>query len=565
MKGNRMAGVLLLLAAMTAMAVPAPADDNIIFGGSAAAVEPNILIIFDTSGSMNTRAKGWKTRMDVAKETIKGIIDAHGAANRFGVMVFHENMDYNRNGVDDTNGGYFPAFEGLYPVCSVKEKFIRDSRGERKTGAEYQAALAEYKDYLKNFVDSLEPGGYTPLAETLAEAGLYFAGKASWFNDDEAHYPRGGVYPDSEVDSYNPDPEHPPIEYRCRKNYIILMTDGVPTNDNHQRLCGEYINGQTIAGGEMPRLDQVAGFLYDNDISDYFDSDDFTQNIITYAIGFQGGKPELLQDTADRGCGAGDNVNVNDGGLYFNADTPEDLSSAFTTIMADISRRQAMFAMPTVPLDHHSRAYAGSDVYMSMFQPTVSGPWIGNLKKYSLNSRGDIASCGSQESIMDDGGEIRDSARSCWSPTSDGGAVDSGGAGAVLLETAASERRIYANISEVIADLTHRDNDFVVDNPALVPADFGLANDQALTDLVNTVRGLDKQWKLGDFNHSQPAVAVYETEADDSHSYVFAGANDGLLHCFDDADGHEAWAFVPREQFSRLRYAYADGHRYFMD
>ena len=565
MKCNRMAGVLCLLTVMTAASLPALADDNIIFGGSAALVEANILIIFDTSGSMNSRVHGRETRLDVAQQTIKGIIDDHGADNRFGIMVFHENSDYNRDGVDETNGGYFSAFEGLYPVCSVKEVFIRDNQGKLKTGEEHQTALAAYKDYLKRFVDSLEPGGYTPLAETMAEAGLYFAGKASWFNSDDAHYPRGGVYPDSVVRAYSPVTDHPPMEYRCRKNYIILMTDGAPYHDEHQRLCGEYIDGQTIAGGKMPRLDQVAGFLYDNDINDYFDSVDFTQNIITYAIGFQGGDQNLLQDTADRGCGAGDTVNVNDGGLYFNAASPEDLSTAFTTIMADISRRQAMFAMPTVPLDHHSRAYAGSDVYMSMFQPTASGPWIGNLKKYRLNSRGDIVSCGGQEAIMDGSGQIRDSVSSCWSQTTDGGAVDSGGAGAVLLATAASERRIYANISEVIADLTHRDNAFSIDNPDLVPAVFGMSGDQELSDLVNTVRGLNKEWKLGDFNHSQPAVAVYETEADDFHSYVFAGANDGLLHCFDDADGHETWAFVPREQFSRLRYANADGHRYFMD
>ncbi|MFO8047898.1 MAG: PilC/PilY family type IV pilus protein [Desulfosudaceae bacterium] len=556
---NRGAGILIGLVLICGTMFPAVADDNDIFAGRAATVEPNILIIFDTSLSMNQDAEAGRTRMEVAQDTVKNIIDDYGPGNRFGIMVFHKNN--NRY----SNGGYFPEYEGLYPVCSVKESFIRDNQGNLKNGQDYQAALTEYRNYLKDFVDSLQADGYTPLAETLAEAGLYFAEQDSWFNTDTSDYPRGGTYPDDKVKAYCPDTVHPPVGYRCRKNYIILMTDGYPTNDNNNRLKGKYINSETIADGNLPRLDQVAGFLYEHDINANFDSADYKQNIITYAIGFQGGDPKLLQDTADRGCGAGNALGVDDGGLYFDATDPEDLSEAFTAIMADINRRQAMFAAPVVPVDNHSKAYAGQSVYLSMFQPSPTERWIGNLKKYRLNDSDEIASCQSQTPILDSSGKIRDSARSCWSEASDGSEIGAGGAGAVLLTQGDEERLVLANIDDDNNNLRYAGNAFQTTNQALEPDVFGVSGSAARDELINRVRGRDLDWKLGDFNHSRPAVVTYENSAEDSDSYIFAGANDGLLHCFDDDDGSEVWAFVPREQFSRLRYVNTGGHHYFMD
>ena len=72
---------------------------------------------------------------------------------------------------------------------------------------------------------------------------------------------------------------------------------------------------------------------------------------------------------------------------------------------------------------------------------------------------------------------------------------------------------------------------------------------------------VDEDWKLGDLNHSKPAIASYGTNT----SYIFVGSNDGMLHCFDDSNGKETWAFVPKEQFSRLQEAYTGDHDYFID
>ena len=94
-----------------------------------------------------------------------------------------------------------------------------------------------------------------------------------------------------------------PMEERCQKNYIILMTDGEPTQDIDWRLTsGTYINGDNIGDydgdGNDPGsygssgsdyLDDVARYLYERDCNPSLGSGTSfeKQSIITYTIGFQ--------------------------------------------------------------------------------------------------------------------------------------------------------------------------------------------------------------------------------------------------------------------------------------
>lgn len=567
------------------------ADDNEIFGVVQQNIEPGILVIFDNSRSMvenfldleitKQQCSGydhgrWEnqrctvTRMAVAKNTVKNLIDRYGGKNRLGIMVFNENNN-------NSNGGYIPEHEGLYGTCSVKDVFVADGRGGLKTGSEYDNAIEDYKSYLKDLVDNIEPGYFTPLAETLAEAGRYFAGQTSLFNKDNDKYPRSGIYPDNDVMAYNPDVSYPPIGYWCRKNYIILMTDGEPTNDNAKVLENRiYLDGRFLPSsgnypGEgrlysrfykkgHPELQDVAGFLHENDVNPDLEDQ---QNIVTYTIGFSegvGGKArKLLQDTADRGAGFNDRPGKDDGGFFFYATKENDLAEAFKTIMANIEEKHSVFAPVSVPVSDKNMAYAGDYGYVSMFQP-ASGQsrWKGNIKKYSLNSDNEFATCGRQTPILDDDGNIKDSAISCWSRKPDGASVTKGGAGQVLSRAADSSRKIYTNLCTSSNTLSLPENRFSKGNHLLSAGDFGVSDKDVLID---SIRMADEDWKLGDFNHSRPAV-VFRGQGS---KYIFAGANDGMLHCFDDADGSELWAFVPKEQFHRLYKAYTGDHSYFMD
>jgi len=95
-------------------------------------------------------------------------------------------------------------------------------------------------------------------------------------------------------------------------------------------------------------------------------------------------------------------------------------------------------------------------------------------------------------------------------------------------------------------------------------------NDNA--GLIDFVRGRGRYWKLGDINHSTPAVAGPPSEdpaymgagyAEFRETWanrpkvLYVGANDGMLHCFDVATGEELWAFVPYNLLPKLRNMWA--------
>jgi hypothetical protein len=90
--------------------------------------------------------------------------------------------------------------------------------------------------------------------------------------------------------------------------------------------------------------------------------------------------------------------------------------------------------------------------------------------------------------------------------------------------------------------------------------------------LVDFIRGQDRDWKLGDINHSTPVVVgppsedpAYMGEGYDAfmttyatrRKVVYVGANNGMLHCFDVATGEELWGFIPFNLLRKLKNMYA--------
>jgi hypothetical protein len=123
-----------------------------------------------------------------------------------------------------------------------------------------------------------------------------------------------------------------------------------------------------------------------------------------------------------------------------------------------------------------------------------------------------------------------------------------------------------------------------VGNPATVGtlawflADFN--NDNA--GLVDFVRGENRYWKLGDINHSTPAVvgppsedslimgsgyAEFKLANAARPKVLYVGANDGMLHCFNASTGEELWGFIPYNLLPKLKNMYgvdaANGTRFY--
>lgn len=591
------------------------ADDIDIYGTTTVSVQPNVLIIFDNSGSMSTEDVGGEfydpdTTYTGSKLT-NAVYRRTGSGTRWSpyvyTTVYINNVDNllcasvkddlktkgyadgvrlrsdTRCGTSSSTRywlrlGNFINYEASDPDDPVSRisvakqvitNLINDTDNVRlglmafnyEQGGYVRKAIGSTKSELVTSVNALTASTWTPLAETLAEAGLYFAGKSSWYNS--------GTYTS-------------PIQYRCQKNYIILMTDGEPTHDVDWRLAtGAYINGDTIGDqdgdGHEPGganaisydssgsdyLDDVAKYLHDNDLrqgagtnpTEDFDATDFpTQNITgIFTIGFKTAQA-LLQETA-----------ANGNGEYYTADSASGLAAAFESIMSSIVEANAVFVAPVVPVSRTSRTYSGDKIYIGFFHPESDGRWLGNIKKYSLNSDGNIVDV-NDNVATDDNGAIVDSAQSYWSASADGADVLAGGLGALL--KAQASRNLYTYL-ETNTALTHADNAFTAGNTALTAALLGVSSDEraaVIADVTNgseTKIGAGYHWKLGDILHSEPAVVHY----DSTTSMIFAGSNNGVLHCFNDSTGAELWGFIPPDQLGKLKNLSdtVTSHDYFVD
>lgn len=479
-----------------------------------------------------------RSRMEVAKEVVGNLIYNNSGNLNIGLMAFNE--DSGASGlpytdVDPGNGGYIIAecgasLDTLIGTYNPETDAMTDS-----TQSDYGA------------VGLLKSDTYTPLSETLAEAGLYFAGEQSWFNSTKTGYPLGHY--SSSCTDYNTDCQDysgsSPIEYRCQKSYIILVTDGAPTRDDDKFEDFNYILSEKLTESETDSnssyLDDIAYFLQNNDVrSDLGETGDFgDQTITTYTIGFSNAvDANLLTSTANRG-----------GGDYYQATSAAALSQALNNIIDDISEENEVFTAAAVPVSRANKAYAGNYVYYGLFQPTNSGNWYGNLKKYAITDDGEIQD--KYSNPIESGGTVVNNAVSFWSDGMDGPTVTAGGAGEILQNRAAADRNIYTYTGTALGLTTDASNLFITTNTALTNGTYT----NLTTTVIDAVRtGVTEDWPLGSLLHSQPLVVHYDTDNDgnEDHSVIYAGANDGMLHCFDDNDGEELWGFIPQDLLDNL-------------
>jgi type IV pilus assembly protein PilY1 len=474
------------------------------------------------------------TKLTIAKRVINDFLDTiYGV--RLGVMVF--NAPVTVNGISDSEGGRLQS--------SIK------------------SLDTTTRSQLKTDINNITAETWTPLAETLYEAGLYFKGGSSYFNS-------GVVYTS-------------PIQFHCQRNYVIIITDGDSTRDRNPILAqaigdkdgdgrepgGAYevhylLSGRDELGTDY--LDDVAKYLYETDLSSSFERQ---QNIITYTIGFTvHSQHNLLERAAEKGHGR-----------YFFSDNAQQLADAFQDIINEILEKSSSFVAPLVPVSRMERTSAGDKIYLALFQPENDGMWSGNIKKFGVAQEnntftniflGDIVDSNGA-AALDQDGQILSTAKSFWTTISmDGGDVEKGGVGDVL-RNRSSSRNIYTYLGT--AEVTHSSNAF--NNTNITPTALGLASaDSAGRDkLVQFVHGYDsydrngngdttekRDWILGSFLHSRPLLIHYGTR-----SVIFAGANDGMLHAFDDSDGTELWAFIPPNLLNKLQALHAGVVESFVD
>lgn len=526
-----------------------------------------------------------RTRMQVAKDAVKSIIDANKSV-RFGLMAF------NYNNATPHGGRVLMRIDTM-----------NDAR----------------RTAMKNLVDSLSADTWTPLAETLWEGYRYFAGlgvtygnpsplqsphqdscaqntSSSYCNNGGLYRATNGQYSDSTgailsgapVDAtYNDGVYVSPFKYGCQTAYIIYVTDGDPTNDINANSNITSLIGSSCDGSSC--LDDLAGWIHDNDVYGGLPG---KQVVNTYTIGFGGGISAdglaLLQQTATKG-----------GGLYYTADNADQLSSALQGALTEILAVTSSFTAPSLSVNAFNKLFNRDDVYFALFKPSSSIAWDGNIKRFRLCNTTDVSAYGcvfgevidssNARAIDAQTSRIKDTAISYWSSSADGSEVTQGGAGSQITmdsrvpRTLHTYRGSYTGLSAsspatpvtVVATTGNAVYDAAVADPTIL----GLPSTATATDvakLINWMRGQDaydsdadgnttetRAWNFADPLHSRPVAMTYGAELtagqpdpDKPIIKLFVGTNDGMVRMINNSTGREEWAFMPKEMLDK-QYALA--------
>lgn len=177
-------------------------------------VTPNVLLFIDNSGSMILRPNGTfsasrtdpTNRMMIAKSVAKQLVDDNtkcdpvlgvvpGPCLRFGLFSF-DPVQFSTSG------------RLVRPIADMN---------------------AANRTALKTSIDSLGPDTNTPLAETMVEITRYFEGKTSLYSKLA---PATATYTS-------------PIQYRCQKNFVVVLTDG-------DAVADETLPGTGTVGVQLP-------------------------------------------------------------------------------------------------------------------------------------------------------------------------------------------------------------------------------------------------------------------------------------------------------------------------
>ncbi|WP_028456581.1 pilus assembly protein [Chitinilyticum litopenaei] len=521
-------------------------------------VPPNVVLFIDNSGSMlQDRNNNWlrsdlcnfannwsncvnnnvnnarhvlddenqspNTKMNIAKRVSRRLIDSNPSL-RWGVFSFHV-------GNENTVGG-----------------------NERGQSGVLQAGVGQGNAAAQAAISRLKARTATPLGEALLEISRYYEGKPSLYGKSSNSYTS-------------------PIQYRCQKNFAIVLTDGDATDDddlpgsgkgalpytyidrNNSSQTGNFSVCTTSDNGFCPAKlegsnnspgfgDSKNRFRALRDVAKYanemdmrsggtdldgksFDDPRFRQqNMQTYTIGFSVNN-EVLPAAAKAG-----------GGKYYTADSEAALNQALTNAVSDIV---ASVSNAGGVATQSETVSAGNKVFQPVFNPKG---WYGELRCYNLDSAGNF-----------------DPQTSRCTPN-----------GKAVIP-AASARNLHSarpNGSGTLAFAFNDSTGLASMNTAQRNAPGN--NDAERRTLINYLRGQNisglrtrPDGLLGDIIDSQPVVVgkpAGETPDADyaafkarhaSRNMVFIGANDGMLHAFSIADMSELMGFIPSPVYPNLK------------
>lgn len=483
------------------------------------------------------------TRLSIVKSAATNLINSLNGVN-IGLMRYNE----------DTNGGSNDS----------------DTQGGRVTFP--VSAVSTNRAALVTALNGYTANGHTPLSETMFEAYKYFAGDTVLYGNVGTTNATKSVAASRVGGLITGTNYQTPMQFSCQKNFVVFLTDGLPTNDNQADSLITGLPNEATLGGSCDTtygtsgkcLSALTKYMFNADLSSGLAGQ---QNVQSYFVGF-GDDPQLatafgyLQSAATKG-----------GGQAYTAGDLTTLQTALTSIVTNILQVSTTFTAPTVAVNAFNRTQTLNDLYVSVFQPASNYHWPGNIKRY-LMVNGIIKDANNLPAVDAATGFFQSSAQSYWSPAVDGTKIPDGGAANLIPNwdpSATPHRNVYtyigANPASPVTLTSSVNYQVSASNALLNMTSLGTATAAAATLVINYARGADikdensnstvndTRHTMGDPLHAQPAAVIYggtTATPDVQDGVIYAAENDGFLHAISTASGVELWSFIPQDVLTTL-------------
>jgi type IV pilus assembly protein PilY1 len=468
-------------------------------------------------------------RMNVARNVSTALVSSNRGL-RMGLATF--------NPVNSSNSG-----NGGFIARSISDLSV-------VSGSVTQSQADNNYNNLISSINGLSAVANTPLAETYYEITRYFRGMAPYYNSTPATYTS-------------------PVQYRCQKNYGVVITDGLPTFDrsfpSNDPLGGTRLpnwdgvnnDGNNLNGdgeGDTLYLDDIAKFAFDIDMRSTgtdaagksWNAVDFPkQNMNTYTVGFTATN-QMLSDAASYGQGK-----------YYQATDSLGLNNALSSALSEITSKAGSGGSGVTS---GTTLSSGSSYFQTSYDPK---DWRGTIKSFGFTSGGTVNTGavqwttdrtivpGTTAPTFQSWNTLSNTAVTLaygsFSPTQQASlsqSLPSGITGSDLVEWSKGTNKTGLKVRSVLLG-------DIINSPLVLASPV----DKTASDL------------LGDSTYS----TYLNTKATNMSASLVVNANDGFVNVINSTNGVRRYAYMPSSVLPSLRYiadpAYINGvsHKYLVD